>query len=552
MIELRDPYQAEAVPAVWEAFKKHHTTICKLPTGTGKTVVFAKIIEMLESGRAMVLAHNRELIWQAAKKIEEITGERPDIEMAEYKADATVYRRAPSVVASVATLYSNSGEPRINKFDPMDFGLLVIDEAHRATADRYRKVIAYFRQNPNLKILLVTATPNRSDKVGLCNICESVAYDYEIQDAVSDGWLVPIRQRIVRVESIDFSNVKTTAGDLDKQQLAEEMTRHKTLHGICAAIIDTCGDRTTLIFAASVDQAKRTAEILNRHKPDSARWVCGTTPKYERAQMNDDFATGRFQYLVNMGTHTEGFDCPAIRNVVMARGTLSSLLYTQMLGRGTRPLPGLVDSGGDAQDRRDAIADSDKPYLDIIDFAGNAGKHKLVSSVDILAGDVAPAIRDRAQEIVEQAEEPVEIDDAVKEAEHQLEMERLAIAEQRRQWQAERMRGIRARVTFSDRIVDPWNAHDRPFARTMTYDSSATPSQLKYLKHLGLKRTDYSKSAAGRIIGKIKERKKKGLCNLLQAQMLRDNGVDPTDVTLQEAADMLIEIDKAKKMMVMS
>jgi superfamily II DNA or RNA helicase len=158
------------------------------------------------------------------------------------------------------------------------------------------------------------------------------------------------------------------------------------LHGIAAPTIELTGDRKTLIFAASLAQAERLTEIINRHKPNSAKWVHGGTPKEERRSLFPAYTASEFQYLVNIGVTTEGFDEPGIEVVVMARPTKSRNLYAQMVGRGTRTLPGVIDYIEDPEDRKNAIHDSGKPSLEVIDFVGNAGQYKLITSADILGG----------------------------------------------------------------------------------------------------------------------------------------------------------------------
>jgi hypothetical protein len=144
-----------------------------LPTGCGKTVVFAHIIKQFGSrGRALVVAHREELIDQAAAKIQAVTGEVPDIEMADRHADVHMFRRAGVVVASVQTLLSDK---RLHKFRPEDFTLIVTDEAHHATASSYRRIYDYFAQNPKCQHVGVTATPDRADEEALGQIYDSVA-----------------------------------------------------------------------------------------------------------------------------------------------------------------------------------------------------------------------------------------------------------------------------------------------------------------------------------------------------------------------------------------
>ena len=263
------PYQTDAVSKVHEAWKDHRSALIVLPTGTGKTIVFSHIAGTVR-GRVMVIAHREELIAQAAQKIQVITGDEADVEMGEFWASEGVFSRSRVVVSSVQTQNAGmGGDGRMSRFDPSQFDLLIIDEAHHATAPTYRRLIDHYRQNPNLKVLGVTATPDRADEEALGQVFESVAFDYEIVDAIADGWLVPVRQRAVYVEGLDYSSVRTTAGDLNGADLARILEYEEALHGIAHPTMELVGTRKSLVFAASVAHAERLAEIFNRHRPGS-------------------------------------------------------------------------------------------------------------------------------------------------------------------------------------------------------------------------------------------------------------------------------------------
>ena len=125
----------------------------------------------------------------------------------------------------------------MSKFDPQRFGVLIIDEAHHATSPTYRRVIDYYRTNPALKVLGVTATPDRADEEALGQVFQSVAFDYEVLDAIHDGWLVPIEQQMVHVEGLDYSSIRTTAGDLNGGDLAAVLEAEKNLQQMASASV---------------------------------------------------------------------------------------------------------------------------------------------------------------------------------------------------------------------------------------------------------------------------------------------------------------------------
>lgn len=319
-------YQRDALDAIKAEWEQHQSTLLVLPTGCGKTVTFAHAIAELCSGRAMVIAHREELIHQAARTIEAITGTPCDIEMADNRADTNLFRKSRVVVASKDSLHRR----RLAKFNPDEFGLLIIDEAHHAVAASYCRVMDHFKQNPDLRVLGVTATPDRLDEKALGRVFESAAYVYEVLDAIDDGYLVPIRQRTVSVAGLDFSGVKTVAGDFNQKDLNALMEFEQNLHAVADPIVRLSRWNRTLIFAAGVRHAERLAEILNRHRAGSARFVCGATPKDERQQVLRDYREDRFQHLVSVGVFTEGFDDPGIGMVAIARPTKSRALYAQM------------------------------------------------------------------------------------------------------------------------------------------------------------------------------------------------------------------------------
>jgi superfamily II DNA or RNA helicase len=258
---------------------------------------------------------------------------------------------------------------------------VLVHNCHHGISPSYQNLINYYRQNKNLKVLGVTATPDRTDEEALGQIFQTVAYDYEILDGITDGWLVPIEQQFVSIAGLDFSSVRTTAGDLNGADLNAVMEAESNMQGVAGASIEIIGNRRTIIFTASVKQAEVVCNILNRHRAGMAEWVCGLTNKDVRRETLARFESGATQVVCNCGVLTEGFDNPAVEVIVMARPTKSRSLYAQMAGRSTRPLPGIVDGPETADERRVAIAQSDKKSCWIIDFVGNSGRHKLMSCI---------------------------------------------------------------------------------------------------------------------------------------------------------------------------
>ena len=521
------PYQDQAVKGAFDAWQTSDTTLVVMPTGTGKTVVLASVIANRPPGKAMLMAHRAELIWQGAKKIHAVTGEHPDIEMAEYVALGGIYSK-DVVVSSVQSLNAGKkGKGRMTRFDPMEFSLLIIDEAHHATARGYRKVIDYFRKNPALKVLGVTATPDRTDEEALGQIFSTVAFDYDLVDAIHDGWLVPIMQRSVYIEGLDYSTIRTRNGDLNGDDLARVLEYEENLHAIAGPTLSLAGARRTLVFAASVEQARRLTEIFNRHRDGCARFVYGETPPDERREMFANYAAGRFQFLVNVGVSTEGFDDPGIEVVVMARPTKSRSLYSQMAGRGTRPLPGIVDGLALASERLAAIAASAKPGVEIIDFVGNCGRHKLITTADILGGKRSPEVVERARGKAAGGGKPVDMLEAMDEAERELQEEK------------ERARRLQLRVhaKFTSTLKDPFVVLGvEPWVeRGWNKGRQPTENQLATLERAGVEVENVKTfTQASQLIDTLIKRRGNQQCTFKQAKLLARYGY-PTDMTFDDA-----------------
>lgn len=458
------PYQQEAVDAVIKARDEgFKAPLVVIPTGGGKTVVFAHAIQqVLKPGqRALVIAHRAELIYQAADKIRKVTGEYPDIEMANERADAHFFRRSRVVVSTVQTQTAGRNGGRMRRFDPNQFGLVIIDEAHHATAKSYRRIIDHYSSSGETFLLGVTATPDRSDREALGQVFDHDAYTYEIEDAIDDGWLVPIEQNATWVDGLDYSGARTTAGDLNQRDAAMALKDERVLQQIAHAIVEKSLGRKTLVFAPpgfnkegeEYRITERLAEIIERRCPGQTAIVTQDTDKNERRRILSDYAEGRFRFLVNCAIFTEGFDDPTVEVVAVARATKSRSLYAQMLGRGTRPLDGLVDPHPTADARKSAIAASSKPRVTILDFEGNAGRHALVNAMDVLGGRYTLEEINRAKQ--NSKKKAGDVDEALQQARRELEAER-AIEQERLRKLAERRRHILGDTTHGSRIVDPF------------------------------------------------------------------------------------------------
>lgn len=541
-INLRS-YQSRAVESVLREWESTSSTLLVQPTGSGKTTVFTEIIRRMRPARALILAHREELIFQAKRRIEDQGGLECQIEMADQSASTHFMFKAPVIAATVQTLISGIGDRRrMHRFNPLDFGVLVIDEGHHSVADSYKKVIEYFSRNPDLKILGVTATPDRADEEALGQIFETVADVYEILDAIHDGWLVPIDQQMVNVEGLDFSEVRTTAGDLNYGDLAHVMEAEKVLYGVCGSTIEIIGNRQTIVFTSSVKHAEMACNIFNRYRPDMSDWISGKTPKEKRRETMRKFSNGELQVLCNVGCITEGVDVPAAEIVVMARPTKSRSLYAQMAGRILRPLPNLVDHLNTSEERKGAIAGSVKPSALIIDFVGNSGRHKLITSADILGGAVSERAIELAVRKARESGMPVRMNEELEEAEKEIRRQE----EIKRRQEESRKSRLVAKVKYNAKRIDPFNAFDLEPHRERGWDIGKALSlkQRAVLLKIGIDPDNMPYAHARQILNEQFRRWKNKLCTLKQANVLKKFGYQTKEMLMKDASKLLDDLAK--------
>lgn len=530
MNRILRPYQQAALDATLRQLEQWNSTVVVLPTGMGKTVYAAKLISGWERGNTLFLAHTRELIFQAADKLSGELGYSPPIEMGVAAVDVGgIFQGDMCVVASVQTMY---GDKRLDKYREHPFGLIVVDESHHATAATYRKIIDFFREvNPSLKVVGITATPNRADGAALGIIFESEAYQMSIGDAINDGWLVPIEQEYVVCESINYDGIKTKKNefgeaDFSGAALEEVMKEEENLHQVAKPLVEKAGARPALVFAAGVEHAHALAAVINRYKEGSAKAVDGKTDKQERKQIVADFSAGRVQFLANCMVFTEGFDAPQCSLIAMARPTKSLSLYMQMLGRGLRPLTGVVDGVPEPFDRRMAIMTSDKPTCHVLDFVGNS-KHKLANVFDVLGGNYDAQVRELAQGESQRMKKPVA--EVLEQAKALLDLER--------QW-ADRVH-VRANASYSTYSVDPFGEGASPGVQTASLGrGGSSDAQIGLLVKLGVDRdtaAGYSKRQAGAVIDSIAQKR----CTIGQARTLAKHGVDPNGINMDRASRII-------------
>ena len=533
------PYQEEAIEALNSSFEDSQSCLMVMATGLGKTVTATEFLRR-RGGRSIWVAHRSELIEQASATIADITGVVPQTEMANQVA-ATRLGGDGAVVASVQTLNAKrNGRKRFNKFIPSVYNTLITDEAHHAVAKSWLEVSKHFCKNPLLKHLGMTATPDRGDAEALGQVYDECAYKYDIVDGVEDGWLVPIQIQSIYVDEIDLSVVGKVAGDLNQGELAQAMERDEALFGVADAVVSESGDRRTLIFTSSVKHAKALTSIINSKKPGTAAHIDGNTPKEERKNIIDEYRAGNFQYLCNVGIATEGFDVPNIGCVAIARPTMSRSLYTQMVGRGTRPLAGTVDGLVSSDLRRQSIHESNKPSVLIMDFVGNSGKHKLVSASDVLGGNYSNETVAMANKMAKKIGKPVDTIELLKKAES-------AVQAERKQQEENKLReSIRSKTKYRKKGIDPFDLLDvdPPQDNSEWNAKPLTFKQQQWLIDSGFDTALLTVSEQRTILNNLINRKVRNLATPKQIKVLRRYGYKTKNLSFNDASSMIDKLAK--------
>ena len=377
------PYQQQARERIHAEWENGHTrTLLVLPTGTGKTIVFASVAaDQVRAGhRVLILAHRGELLEQAADKLQRSTGLVSAVEKADATCLNTWFR---VVVGSVQTLQRTA---RLERFPHDYFGTIIIDEAHHAITDGYRRILDYFE---NAKVLGVTATPDRGDMRNLGEVFDSLAFEYKLTDAIKEGYLCRIMAQTIPLK-LDITSVTMSGGDYAVGDLGTALDPY--LEQIAAEMAQRCKGRKTVVFLPLIKTSQKFRDLLNSHGFRAAE-VNGQSA--DRREILADFDAGKYNVLCNSMLLTEGWDCPSVDCVVVLRPTKVRSLYSQMVGRGTRLSPGKTD-------------------LLLLDFLWMTDKHELCRPADLVCEDRAVA-RQMTENLAESGC-PQDIEEAAAEA----------------------------------------------------------------------------------------------------------------------------------------
>lgn len=384
MIQLR-PYQEESKRAVFNEWEQGILkTLLVLPTGTGKTIVFAAITnDCVQKGeRVLILAHRGELLEQAADKIKKSTGLECAVEKADESCLNSWYR------ITVGSVQSLMREKRLNQFDKHYFDTIIIDEAHHCISESYQRILDYFS---DAKVLGVTATPDRGDMKNLGQVFDSLAYEYTLPKAIKEGYLSPIKALTIPLK-LDLSSVSTQAGDFKASEIGTALDPY--LEQIAVEMTKYCTDRKTVVFLPLIKTSQKFRDLLNKHGFRAAE-VNGSSD--DRTEILKDFENNKYNVLCNSMLLTEGWDCPDVDCIVVLRPTKVRSLYCQMVGRGTRLSEG-------------------KTHLLLLDFLWHTERHELCHPANLIceSPEVSKKMTDN---LSENSGCPVDIEQAAEQAE---------------------------------------------------------------------------------------------------------------------------------------
>ena len=505
-MELR-PYQQEAKESVFQEWGKVDRTLLVLPTGCGKTIVFAKVTEdcVRQGKRVLILAHRGELLEQASDKIAKATGLKCATEKAEETCLGSWFR------ITVGSVQSMQREKRLVQFPGDYFGAIIIDEAHHCISDGYQKVLQHF---PGAKVLGVTATPDRGDMRNLGQYFESLAFEYTLPKAIKEGYLSPIKALTIPLK-LDLSGVGIQSGDFKVGEVATALDPY--LYQIAEEMAVHCQGRKTVVFLPLVKTSQKFRDIL-LEKGFRAAEVNGDSQ--DRAEILAAFDHGDYNVLCNSMLLTEGWDCPSVDCIVVLRPTKVRSLYSQMVGRGTRLHPG-------------------KDHLLLLDFLWHTERHELCHPANLIC-DNEEVARKMTENLEEAAGCPVDIEEAEKEAAED-------VVAQREESLAKQLAEMRRR---KKKLVDPLQFEMSIQAEDLSgyvpafgwEMSPATDKQKAALEKLGIMPVEIENAGkATKLLERLDKRRQEGLTTPKQIRFLEGRGFQHVGTWQFEHAKNLID-----------
>lgn len=489
MFQLR-PYQAEARDAILSAWDEgYRKTLLVLPTGCGKTVVFASVTEnqVRRGRRVLIMAHRGELLSQAADKLKVASGLDSVLEKAE---SSSLGSNASVTIGSVQSL---AQEKRLARFPEDHFQDIIVDEAHHCLSESYQRVLEHF---PNANILGVTATPDRGDMKNLGEYFDSKAYEYTMPEAIRQGYLSPVKAQLIPLE-LDLGNVSISNGDYSAGEVGNALEPY--LNQIAQEMKKYCRHRKTVVFLPLIATSQKFCRMLN-DLGFHATEINGNSD--DRTQVLADFEAGKYDVLCNSMLLTEGWDCPAVDCIVVLRPTKVRSLYQQMVGRGMRLYPG-------------------KENLLLLDFLWLTSRHDLCKPSALISKDAKIA-----QMIDLQMAKDADGIDLI-EAEEQAERDVLAEREEALAKQLAEMRGRKRKLVDPIQYAISIAAEDLVgYVPTFAWEMApASQKQLEFLERRGIFPDSVENAGlASVLIDRLKRRQDEGLATPKQIRLLERYG----------------------------
>ncbi len=508
-MELR-PYQREAKEAVFEQWENGtRKTLLVLPTGCGKTIVFAKITEECVShgDRVLILAHRGELLEQAADKIAKATGLGCATEKAEESCLGSWFR------ITVGSVQSMMRTTRLSRFPEDYFDTIIIDEAHHCISDSYQRVLDHF---PVAKVLGVTATPDRGDMKNLGQVFESLAYEYTLPKAIKEGYLSPIKAVTIPLQ-VDLTGVGVQSGDFKAGDLGTALDPY--LESIAAEMEKYCQKKKTVVFLPLVKTSQKFRDILNTHGFRAAE-VNGESQ--DRAEILEEYAVGKYNVLCNSMLLTEGWDCPDVDCIVVLRPTKVRSLYCQMVGRGTRLSP-----------------ETGKDHLLLLDFLWHTERHELCHPAHLICES-----EEVAQKMTENMEKdagcPVDIEEAEQAASEDVVAQREEALAQKLAEMKRRKRKLVDPLQFEMSIqAEDLSGYVPAFGWEMAPPSD---SQKKTLEKLGIMPDEIENAGkASKLLERLDKRRQEKLTTPRQIRFLENRGFQHVGTWQFDTAKKLID-----------
>lgn len=508
-MELR-PYQQEAKDAIFHSWDEGiQKTLLVLPTGCGKTIVFAKVAEecVRQGDRVLILAHRGELLEQAADKIGRSTGLGCATEKAEETCLGSWFR------ITVGSVQSLMRESRLNKFDEDYFNTIIIDEAHHCISDSYQRVLNHFH---DAKVLGVTATPDRGDMKNLGSVFENLSYEYTLPKAIKEGYLSPIKAVTIPLQ-VDLTGVGVQSGDFKVGDLGTALDPY--LEQIAEEMKKYCADKKTVVFLPLVKTSQKFRDLLSA-KGFRAAEVNGESK--DRAEILEDFDKDKYNVLCNSMLLTEGWDCPSVDCIVVLRPTKVRSLYCQMVGRGTRLSP-----------------ETGKDHLLLLDFLWHTERHELCHPAHLICESEEVAQK-MTENLEKEAGFPVDIEEAEQTAADDVVAQREeALAKQLAEMKR-RKRKLVDPLQFEMSIqAQDLSGYVPAFGWEMAPPSDA---QKKTLEKLGIMPDEIDNAGkASKILERLDKRRKEGLTTPRQIRFLEGRGFQHVGTWQFDTAKHLID-----------